>query len=222
MDNSMKNLTYSGNSILVFLLAISFAVTACSTTGMQRSEDLQSSMKIVDNDIKKMVVQLDAIGASLDELTRPGQEDVKIAFEDYSDKVSDIKDLENDFSKHIDQMIKNGNTYFEVWDENNAQYDNAELQRSNNERREELGNIYKRIEQNNIGVKEALRTYVSDVSEIDTYLSNDLTTRGLTSISSLSDKTVQNGNTLRSELQKLQSAIEDARAEMTQSGISMD
>lgn len=218
----MENFTKSGSTIVVFILAITFAVSACSTTGMQRSEDLQSSMKTVDDDIKEIVVQIDAIGASLDELSKPGQADVKRAYELYSENVSEIVGMEKDFSRHVNKMIENGETYFEEWDKNNAQYDNPELQRSSDERREELGRIYDRIAENNIGVREAFRTYVSDVNEIDSYLSNDLTSRGLSSISSLTDKTVQNGERLRNELRSLQSAIEDARSEMAQSGISMN
>lgn len=221
-DNTMKNFTTTGSAITVLLLAATFTVTACSTTGMQRSEEVQSTMKTVDNDIKLIVVQLDAIGASLDELTKPGQQDVKRAFDVYSKNVSRIEKMEKDFTKHADKMTESGKIYFEAWDKDKNQYDNPELQRSSDERRVALGEIYDRIAENNKGVKEAFRTYVSDVSQINDYMSNDLTTKGITSVASMTDKTVRNGNKLKHELEFLQSAIEDARAEMTQSGISMN
>ncbi|MEX1013868.1 MAG: DUF2959 family protein [Candidatus Paceibacterota bacterium] len=218
----MKNFIKPGNAIIVLLLATSFTLAACSTTGMQRSENVQSSMKSVDNDIKLIVVQIEAIGSSLNELTKPGQADVKRAYDVFSNNVSKIKKMENDFSKHADEMTESGKIYFQEWDKNNNQYDNPEIQKSSNERRAELGEIYDRIAENNKGVKEAFRIYVSDVNQINAYMSNDLTTRGITSIASLSDQTVRNGNMLKNELENLQSAIEDARAEMTQTGISMN
>lgn len=73
---TIKNIINPGSAIAVLLLAITFTVAACSTTGMQRSEDVQSSMESVDNDIKDIVVQIEAIGSSLNELTKPGQADV--------------------------------------------------------------------------------------------------------------------------------------------------
>ena len=189
---------------------------------MQRSEDVQSNMQTVDNDIKQIVVQLDAIGSSLDELTRPGQADAKQAFDVFSENVSKIEKMERDFSKHADQMTKSGKKYFEEWDKKNNQYDNPDIQRSSDARRADLGRTYDKIAENNRGVKEAFRTYVSDVTKIEAYISNDLTTKGITSIASLSDRTVRNGNHLKNEIKNLQSAIEDARAEMTQSGITMN
>ena len=218
----MKRLNIPGNVLAILFLVTLITAAACSTTGMQRSEDVQSSMETVDNDIKLIVVQLDAIGSSLDELTRPGQADVKRAFDLFSDNVSKIEDMEEDFVKHADEMTKSGKTYFDAWDKNKNQYDNPEIQRSSDARRAALGRTYDKIGENNKGVKEAFRTYVSDVTEIESYISNDLTTKGITSIASLTDRTVRNGNQLKNELRNLQSAIEDARAEMAQSGISMN
>lgn len=218
----MRYFNKSVSTFGLLLLTTTFTIAACSTTGMQRSEDVQSSMKNVDNDIKDIVVQIEAIGSSLNELTRPGQADVKRAYDVFSNNVSEIARMEKNFNDHADEMEESGETYFQAWDKNNNRYDNPEIQRSSDERRAELFVIYNRIAENNKGVKEAFRTYVSDVNEINSYMSNDLTTKGITSIASLSDQTVRNGNMLRNELDKLQEAIEDARAEMTQTGISMN
>jgi hypothetical protein len=218
----MIQLNKSGTYIAILFLATFMFFTSCSTTGMQRSEEVQSTMQTVDNDIKKTIVQLDAIGASLDELTKPGQADVKRAFELYSKNVSKIKDMEKDFDKHADEMKKSGKDYFSEWDKKDQKYDNPEIQKRSDERRAALSNIYDKIAENSVGVKQAFKTYVSDVNQIQAYMSNDLTNKGITSIASLSDKTVLNGNYLKNELVNLQSAIEDARYEMTQSGVSMN
>lgn len=218
----MIQLNRPGNYLAMLFLVTAVTYSSCSTTGMQRSEEVQSTMQKVDNDIKKTIVQLDAIGASLDELTKPGQADVKRAFELYSENVSKIENMEKDFEKHADEMKESGKDYFSEWDKKDQKYDNPEIQKRSNERRAALSNIYDKIAENSVGVQEAFKMYVSDVNQIETYMSNDLTTKGITSIASLSDKTVRNGNYLKNELENLQSAIEDARFEMTQSGISMN
>ena len=212
----MKKLKIHSYATLMLGLATVFAVSACSTTGMQRSENVQSSMQTVDNDIKEIVVQIDAIGASLDELTKPGQADMKRAFDLFSDNVSEIKKMEKDFAKHAAEMEKSGEAYFSAWDKDSQQYDNPEIQNRSDERRAALGRTYDQIAQNNVGVNEAFQRYVSDVNEIERFLSNDLTTDGMNAITSTANKVVANGNQLKNELQKLQSAIEDARREMRQ------
>ena len=184
---------------------------------MQRSEEVQSTMRTVDNDIKSIVVQLDAIGSSLDELTKPGQADLKRAFDLFSDNASKIKKMEQDFAKHANEMESSGKAYFNEWDNDSQKYDNPEIQKRSNERRAELGNTYDKIAQNNIGVKEAFRAYVSDINEIERFLSNDLTSDGLDSISVVTNKSLNNGTHLKNELQNLQAAIEEARVKMRQS-----
>lgn len=216
MKTIMKKFIDPRNSIFLFCVAIAFAVTACSTTGMQRSEDVQSTMQTVDNDIKLIIVQLDAIGASLDELTKPGQADKKRAFDLFSENTSKIKKMEKDFAKHAEEMEESGKTYFQTWDKDSQKYDNPEIQKRSDERRKELGNIYDKIEQNNVGIKDSFQTYVSDINEIERFLSNDLTNEGVDSISVISDKVINDGTHLKNELKNLQTAIEDARTEMRQ------
>lgn len=213
----MKKLINPCKPFLLLILATAFAITSCSTTGLQRSEEVQSTMRSVDNDIKAIVVQLDAIGASLDELTKPGQADLKRAFELFSDNASKIKDMQQDFAEHADKMEASGKTYFDEWDSDNQKYDNPEIQMRSNERREELGDTYDKIAQNNVGVKEAFRKYVSDINEIERFLSNDLTSDGLDSIAVVTNKALNNGTQLKNELQSLQEAIEEARVKMRQS-----
>lgn len=212
----MKNLVTYGNTVLLICLAAGFTITACSTTGMQRSQDVQTSMETVDNDIKEIVVQIDAINSSLNELTKPGQADLMRAYELFSENASKIKRMERDFSKHADNMEASGEAYFSEWGKESQQYDNPEIQQRSDERRESLGQTYDKIAQNNMGVKEVFKTYVSDINEIERFLSNDLTSDGLNSISVVSDKVVSNGDRLKNELRDLQSAIEDARREMRQ------
>lgn len=213
----MKKLINTYHTLLLISLAMAFAVAACSTTGMQRSQDVQSSMQTVDNDIKRIIVQIDAINNSLDELTKAGQADLKRAFDLFSENANKIKNMEKSFAEHADEMEESGEAYFSEWGSDKQNYDNPEIQRQSEERRAELAETYDKIAENNIGVKEAFQTYVSDINEIQRFLSNDLTGAGIKSIATIADDVVDNGSNLKNELQNLQSAIEEAREKMRQS-----
>lgn len=221
-DTSMKRFDKPVTHLTILLMVAAITAIACSTTGMQRSEDVQSSLQMVDNDIKLIIVQLDAIGASLDELIKPGQADAKRAFDVYSKNVSKIEKMEKDFSNHSDKMISSSETYFKEWDKKGNTYNNPEIQIRSDQRRATLGQTYDRIYENNVGVKEAFKIYVSDVIQIEKYLSNDLTTFGIRSITSISSNAINNGDHLKNELSELQIAVENARAAMTQAGIAME
>jgi hypothetical protein len=173
----------------------------------------------MDNDIKLVIVQLDATNASLDELTKPGQSDAKKAFDLYTDNISKIEKMEKDFAKHADEMKARGKDYFEEWQKEDTKYKNPQIQELSEQRRTELSEIYGRIAENSIGVKDAFKAYVSDIKEIQIYLLNDLTSKGIEAIVPISKKVVDDGDNLKYAIKNVQTAIDRARAEMSQSGM---
>jgi hypothetical protein len=200
------------------LIVTVIGLVGCDSTGRQRSREATTTMQTMENDIKSVAVQLDATGASLDELMRPGQSDVKKAFNLYTDNVSKIEKMEKDFAKHADEMKARGKDYFEEWQKEGDKYKNPQIQELSDQRRIELGEIYGKIAENSIGVRDAFKAYVSDAKEIQNYLSNDLTSKGIEAIAATARKVVDNGENLRLAIKNVQTAIEKARAEMIQSG----
>ena len=71
---------------------------------------------------------------------------------------------------------------------------------------------------NSIGEKEAFRAYLSDATEIQTYLSNDLTPKGVEAITPMARRVASDGDYLKYAIQKLEMANIQARAEMSQGG----
>jgi len=199
--------------LTVFIIAL-VTFVGCSSTGMERSNEATTTMQTMDSDIKLVVVQLDATSASLDELTNPIQSDVMKAFNLYSSNVLKIESMEKDFAKHSNEMKARGKDYFEEWQKEDDEYNNPQIQDLSEQRRSELDETYGKIAENSIGVESAFKAYVSDVKEIQIYLSNDLTPKGIASIAPLSQRVVKDGDDLRNAIKNVQSAIESARSAM--------
>jgi hypothetical protein len=204
------------------LVVAVFSFIGCSTTGIQRSEKAATTMQTMDNDIKLVVVQLDATGASLAELTKLNQSDVKKAFELYTDNVSKIEKMQSVFAKHAEEMQSRGQEYFKEWQKEGNNYKSPQIQQLSEQRRVELSEIYGRIAINSIGVQETFKAYMSNVKEIQIYLSNDLTSKGVEAIAPISRKAVNDGDDLKYAIKNIQTAIERATAEMSQSGMAND
>jgi hypothetical protein len=203
--------------ILLVIVALDFA--GCSSTGIQRSERTTTTMQTMDNDTKLAIEQFDATGASLDELTKPGQSDVKKAFNSCTDNISRIEKMEQVFAIHADEMKARGAEYFQEWQKEGNKYNNPQIRELSEQRRAELGEIYGKIAETSVAVKQPFKAYVSDVKEIQLYLSNDLTTKGIEAIAPVSRKAVDDGDKLKAAIRNLQTAIEKARSEMGQAGI---
>ncbi|MEZ4550043.1 MAG: hypothetical protein R2860_10665 [Desulfobacterales bacterium] len=115
-------------------------------------------------------------------------------------------------------MKARGKDYFEEWQTEGSKYKNPRIQELSEQRRMALADIYGQIPLNSIGVKEAFRAYLSDVTEIQTYLSNDLTSKGVEAIAPMARRASMDGDNLKYAIKDLEMAIEQARAEMTQGG----
>jgi hypothetical protein len=218
-EHTMKRTNQAVTLLSLALVVGAACLAGCSSTGIQRSEKATTTMRTIDNDIKLIVVQLDATGASMDELTRPGQSDVKKAFVSCTENVSKIEKMEKGFAIHADEMKDRGKDYFDEWKKEGDKYNNPQIRELSEQRRAQLGEIYSQIAENSIGVKGPFKAYVSDVKEIQIYVSNDLTSKGIESIAPITRKAVDDGEKLKSAIRNLQAAIEKARAEMSQGGL---
>jgi hypothetical protein len=215
MKSSIQLVSYLVSAFVVATVGM----TGCASTGIQRSEKATTTMQTMDKDIKQVVVQLDATGASLDELMRPGQSDVKKAFVSCTNNISKIEKMEQHFAIHADEMKDRGKDYFDEWQKEGNKYNNQQIRELSEKRRVELGEIYGKIAENSIRVKGPFKAYVSDVKEIQSYLSNDLTSKGVEAIAPISKKAVDDGEKLKLAIRDLQLAIERARSEMSQAGM---
>jgi hypothetical protein len=213
----MKLTKQSVAFLFTMLILAVISIAGCASTGIERSEKATTTMQTMDGDIKLAVVQLDATGASLNELTRSGQPDVKKTFDLFTDNVSKMESLEKQFAKHADEMKARGKEYFEEWQKEGSKYKNSQIQQLSDQRRAELGEIYGKIAENSIGVKDAFKAYVSDVKEIQIFISNDLTSKGIEAIAPISQKAVNDGDNLKYAIKNVQTAIDNARTEMAQS-----
>jgi hypothetical protein len=217
-ESKMKSRIQSAIYLFAILILAGISITGCGSTGIQRSEKTTTSMQTMDGDIKLAVVQLDATGSSLNVLTMSGQSDIRKSFDLYTDNVSKMVSMEKQFDNHADEMKSRGKDYFEEWQKQDGKYKNQQIQQLSEQRRNDLSDIYAGIAQNSIGVKDAFKAYVSDIKEIQIYLSNDLTSKGIESIATISQKVVSDGESLKVAISNVQTAIDRARTEMAESG----
>lgn len=205
---------------MLFILAIAITAAAgmagCATTGKERSTKAQTSMTEMDGNIKLLLVQLDATEASLRKLVKPDNSDVEKAFQLYSANVSKMDQLERNFTRHIDEMNARGKDYFEEWQKEGDKYKNPRIQQLSEQRRLELSRIYGDIATNSIGVKGRLNSYVTDLKEIQKYLSNDFTPKGIQAIAPLTREVTSKSSGLTSDIKDIQAAVNRANAAMDQ------
>jgi len=214
----MNSRAQSGPLIAAVLLGIVTYIIACATTGMQRSERTGATMKTVEQDFRQAIAQVDATRASLEDLIRPGQADVKKAFKQYSSSVNKMEDLGKRLFEHADKMSAQGKEYFEEWQKDGNTYKNPEIRALSEQRHADLSAVFAKVPEASVGVKGAFQAYMSDIREIQTYLSNDLTPKGVEAITPTARKAMKDGDNLKESVAPVLSAIGTARAEFAHGG----
>lgn len=193
-----------------------FGLIGCATSGSERAEETTTKMESVDSDLKQVVTQIDAVENSLQNLIRPEQADMKASFAEYSKNVEEMKTLGEKLVKHTNEMSARGKDYFDEWRQQGNTYTNPQIRTLSEQRMASLNTVFRRISDSSIGVKGAFSAYMNDIDEIQTFLSTDLTEKGVASITPVAQKAISDGASLKGAIHPVLSAIDSARTEMAQ------
>lgn len=207
----MKSFT----SIVTLVSAlVALALAGCSTTGNERSTETRKSMHNVESDISALSAQLDATDNSLSRLMTPNITNIQTSFDAYTANVEKMREAGQRFLEQIDAMSARGADYFAEWSKEGQTYSNQQIRAASEERRAELTSAFLRISQASTGVRGALQAYLSDIRDLQTFLSNDLTPKGLQAVQEMAEKTVNDGRELKRLIGPIQVAVADARGRL--------
>ena len=210
----MKLRSHSLALSTAFLLCTVAFMGGCATTGLDRSVNTKNSIQEVDSEIRKMTVQIDATGSSLDQLVMASKPDLKKSFDAYTDNVKKLEHEGKKTLKRVDQMKSQSKEYFSEWEKQGDSFSNPEIRALSEERRSRLANIYAQVPAAGIGIKGAYLAYLSDLKEIQMFLSNDLTPRGVEVITPVAEKSARDREVLRSSLRPLVNALDEIKVEL--------
>lgn len=211
----MKLRTHSLALITMLLLGgTSTFLGGCATTGMDRSVKTSNSIRDVDSEIKKIMIQMDATSKSLDALVVAGNPDLKKTFNAYSDQLDKLDNEGKRVLKRMDEMKSHSKEYFAEWEKQGVAYKNPEISALSEERRTKLAEIYARVPAAAAGVKSSYLSYLTNLKEIKSYLSNDLTPKGIETINPVAKKAVEDMAALKESLQPVVTALDEIKVEL--------
>lgn len=208
----IRSQTLAFFSMLVLGMAVFLG--GCATTGMDRSVKASNSIKEVDSEIRKMSVQIDVTAASLYTLVNTGKPDLKKSFDSYTDNLAKLDKEGTKVLKRIEEMKSRNKEYFEEWEKEGDAFTNSEIRELSEQRRSKLAELYARVPAAGAGIKGTYHAYLTDLKEIQKYLSNDLTPKGIEGIAPVANRSVQDLDSLKISLKPVIAALDDIKAEL--------
>lgn len=214
------------SAVAVLLLSTSLgSLSSCSKkTGADLAEKTTTSMQTVQGDVSQAKSQVDITNGSLNNVISVGSalsvppEDVKQAFNAYSTNVKKMEDIANRLNKDITDMDNQANRYFQQWSEQGQSFTNPDLQQYSQEQRGRMRDSFNNLTSTSAGLRGSLNAYLSEIKQIQAYLSNDLTPTGISKITSIAQSAARDGEKLKSSFDPVQMAISDTIAVMKPGG----
>ena len=210
----MKLRNYSIACCALLLVGSTTFLGGCATTGMDRSEKTSNSIQNEDKEIRKLIVQIDVTGNSLDSLMVARAPDLKKPFNTYSNNLAKLDSEGKRTIKRMDEMKARSTNYFGEWEKQGDTYTDPQIRALSDERRGKLAAIYAQVPEAGMGIKGAYHAYLTDLEEIQRYLSNDLTPKGVDAIAPVANKTIQDREALKTSFLPLLAALDAINAEL--------
>ncbi len=203
---------------LAFIALLVFGTAAflggCATTGMDRSAKTSNSIRDVDSEIRKMMIQIDVTAASLDSLVVAGNTDLKKSFDSYSDNLAKLDKEGKKVLKRTEEMKSHSKEYFAEWEKQGDTFTNPEIRELSAERRTHLAEVYAKVPAAAEGIHGTYNAYLTGLKEIQKYLSTDLTPKGVEAITPVANQSVKDLDALKTSLQPVLVALAEIKAEL--------
>jgi predicted nucleic acid-binding Zn-ribbon protein len=204
-------------TILLLALAAGTAgmLVACKTSGYQQADKTGEGIANYREEILNGKKAIDKTMASLDAIAASATTDPRPAFEQYSKDVSELESTANSIRKRGDDMRAKGQAYFAQWQEQLAQVKNPEIQQLAKQRQEKLKAAFDNIKTVAEPLKTQFEPWMSNLKDLKTYLSNDLTVNGVDAAKSLFKQTHDQGQEVQKSMDALIAELNTISATLT-------
>lgn len=204
-------------------LCVALFVAACANmpgaSNNSPVEEVGSNMEQVDANLRDAVMQVDTVDASIDTLLN-ADGSLNPAFDRYARNVEEMERVGEELQQHVDAMRSQGFDYFAEWREQTTDVNNPEVVDISEARHEETRAAFTELSRSGVDVKRNLQTYISDLRDIETYLSNDLTPAGVKAIEPVAEQARKDGEALQKAIEPMLNALNKARSTMDVSAVT--
>ena len=194
-------------------LTIFFLVAGCASTGVKRSSRAASTMQRTNELVSNARRQVDANNAALDKLFATGGTDLRKAFDAYARQVARTSELGDDLRDAHADMIRSRDEYFRGWAADAASIQDPELKRLALERQSGLNERTSALVDAFAGMKESIATYRVSLTDLQKFLTNDLTETGIETLRSTgkAGQTKSDGERLKERLSEAERVLSELR-----------
>jgi hypothetical protein len=169
-------------------------LTGCGTTaGYKRADKTGAGIAEYRDEVINVKRAVDSTLQSMDQVEAAANTDPRKAFEQFSENVAVLDSAAAKAEKRGQDMTAKGQAYFAQWEEQIAQLHNPEIKQLAQDRKARLLEAFNRVKKAAEPLKAQFNPWLSDVKDLQKYLSNDLTVGGVEAAKTQFAKTKADG-----------------------------
>ncbi len=209
------------NKQATFTLALAVAVagallTGCGTTsGYKQADKTGAGIAEFRDEVVKGKNAIDATMKALGDVATSANTDPRKAFEQFSKQVANLESTAADIRKRAQSMKEQGQAYFKHWEQQLAEVNNPEIRTLAAQRKAKLQEAFDSIRKYSEPLKAQFEPWLSDLKDLQKYLSTDLTIAGVDAAKDLFTKTTNGGLEVQKSMDALVAELNTVAATIT-------
>jgi len=203
-------------SLAASTVAATVLLTGCGTTaGYKQADKTGAGIAEFRDEIVKGKVAIDNTMIALDQVAATANTNPRKAFEQYTKALETLESTANTVKKRGADMKAQGQAYFKQWEKEMAQVQNPEIRNLAEQRKAKLQETFNTIRQYSEPLKAQFDPWLSDLQDLQKYLSNDLTIAGVDAVKGLFAKTRASGVEVQKSMDGLVAELNTVAATIT-------
>ena len=209
----MKRLLIPGLLVVSFVLPV--FLMGCATSVSKRTAEMSEQMDAQSTTVGDLQRRVDSMNTLLTNLQTSSQADLKPLYTEYTDEVKRVKKAgDKSRSKYAD-MLDARQAYIADFKTENKRLTNPTLREAANTRYQQTMASYDRLSDRSNNMQAAYNTYVTDLDQIQAFLSTDLSKEGVARIGSVIRKAKTDGISLNATAAEYQTALNQTAESIT-------
>jgi hypothetical protein len=191
-------------------------LNGCGTTsGYQRADKTGQGIAEFRAEVTKGKLAVDQTMTALGQVALNADTNPRKAFGEFSKSVDNLESVAVSARKRGADMQAQGQAYFAAWEKQMAEVQNPEIKNLAIQQRAKLQATFDNIKKYTEPLKAQFDPWLSDLKDLRTYLSNDLTVAGVDAAKPLFTKTQAEGMEVQKSMDALVNELNTIAAALT-------
>jgi chromosome segregation ATPase len=201
MKRSLQKLQLTAG--LTACTAALLLAAGCTSSGYDTGNQTAQNIQTAANRIAALPGQIDKTVASLDELVKKPQADLRPQFKQFTANLNEVESAAKDIAAKRRSMGEKSKEFFAKWDAQLAQITNEDIKARSEARKKEVSDRMEAIKRSYTEAETAFRPFMSELKDVQKYLSVDLTPGGTAAIKNTVTKADEDAAKLNTTITQL-------------------